>query len=143
MRMRNRLSQAVALVIALSMPAFGQIPLIGKKKKPEEVNTVRYERLKQYAVAKYQSDLDFRDEVEEAYEDLLRTHSGRAYARNTGVSSHIATVREDRWRIHENLYDNLVIQDHINRIGQRLVPADSERAFAFKVVPEPRPLAET
>jgi hypothetical protein len=146
MFMQFRFSSVATLVVALSLPAFGQIGNVLKgKPKPEDPakNQLRYEVLKQYSTDKYQKDLNFRDDVDQAYEDLMREHSQRAYDRNTSVSSYIATVREDRWRIHQNLYDNLVVQDHINRIGQKLVPPESERALAFKVIPDPTPLAET
>jgi predicted Zn-dependent protease len=141
-----RFTRTAALLVAISLPAFGQLGKILNKKNPEAdaaKNQLRYEALKQYSNDKYQKDLNFRDEVDAAYEQLMREHSQRAYDRNTSVSSYIATVREDRWRVHQNLYDNLVVQDHINRIGQRLVPAESERAIAFKVIPDPTPLAET
>jgi len=147
--MRFRSASLATLVVALSLPAFGQLGKIKDKisgKQPAEdpaKNQLRYEALKQYATDKYQKDLNFRDDVDQAYEEVMRQHSQRAYDRNTSVSSYIATVREDRWRIHENLYDNLVVQDHINRIGQKLVPPESERALAFKVIPDPTPLAET
>lgn len=141
-----RLIRTVALM-AISLPAIGQIGKLIPGKKPAEAdpakNQLRYEALKQYATDKYQKDLNFRDEVDNAYEQLMREHSQRAYDRNTSISSYVATVREDRWRVHQNLYDNLVVQDHINRIGQRLVPVESERAIAFKVIPDPTPLAET
>ncbi|MBV9506119.1 MAG: M48 family metalloprotease, partial [Acidobacteriia bacterium] len=116
-----------------------------RKETPTNVakNEARYEKLKQYSLDKYQADPDFRDEVDQAFEDLMRQHSDRAYQKNVSISSHIASVREDRWRVHENLYDNLLVQDHINRIGQKLVPPESERLFAFKVIPEPTPVAET
>jgi predicted Zn-dependent protease len=141
-----RFIPTVALM-AISLPAFGQLGKLIPGKKPTEAdpakNQLRYEALKQYAADKYQKDLNFRDEVDNAYEQLMREHSQRAYDRNTSISSYVATVREDRWRVHQNLYDNLVVQDHINRIGQRLVPVESERAIAFKVIPDPTPLAET
>ena len=141
-----RFIRTIALM-AISLPAFGQIGKLIPGKKPAEAdpakNQLRYEALKQYAADKYQKDLNFRDEVDNSYEQLMREHSQRAYDRNTSISSYVATVREDRWRVHQNLYDNLVVQDHINRIGQRLVPVESERAIAFKVIPDPTPLAET
>jgi predicted Zn-dependent protease len=149
MFMRFRFRSIATLLVALSLPAFGQLGKIKDKitgKPPAEdpaKNQLRYEALKQFATDRYQKDLNFRDDVDQAYEQVMREHSQRAYDRNTSVSSYIATVREDRWRIHENLYDNLVVQDHINRIGQKLVPAESERALAFKVIPDPTPLAET
>src|ERR1700733_4956528 len=140
MFMRFRFTLVATLAAALSVPAFGQIGNILKgKQKPEDPvkNQLRYEALKQYATDKYQKDLNFRDDVDQAFEELMREHSQRAYDRNTSVSSYVATVREDRWRVHQNLYDNLVVQDHINRIGQHLVPMESERAIAFKAIPDP------
>jgi predicted Zn-dependent protease len=150
MASRIRCSRSAALAIALTLPAFGQLGglLKGKKdpdkeKKAEAKNQMRYDKLKEYSLDKYQNDPDFRDEVEEAYADLMREHTDRAYEKNTHRASFIMTVHEDNWRMHVNLYDNLLVQDHINRIGQKLVPAESERAFAFKVIPDPTPLAET
>jgi hypothetical protein len=134
-----------ALLVAFCLPAFAQLGLRKKpdEKKAETKNQMRYDKLKEYSLDKYQNDIDFKDEVDEGFEALLRDHSDRAYAKNTGVNSFIITVREDNWRLHQELYDNLLVQDHINRIGQRLVPQGSERLFAFKVTPEPTPLAET
>src|SRR2546422_8220223 len=114
-----------------------------RDKKAEAKNVAKYEKLKQYSKDKYDADADFKDDVEEAYGELMRQHGDRAYLKNTQISSRIVSVREDRWRVHENLYDNLLVQDHVNRIGQRLVAAESERIFAFKVIPDPIPLAET
>jgi predicted Zn-dependent protease len=114
-----------------------------KEKKTDAKNVTRYEKLKQYSKDKYDMEPDFKDDVEEAYQTLMREHGDRAYQKNTQISSRIVSVREDRWRVHENLYDNLLVQDHINRLGQRLVSSVSEKTFAFKVVPDPTPLAET
>jgi predicted Zn-dependent protease len=41
------------------------------------------------------------------------------------------------------LYDNLLVQSRINRIGQTLVPKDSERMFAFRLTADPTPAAMT
>jgi hypothetical protein len=43
---------------------------------------------------------------------------------------------------HE-LYDNLLVQDRINRIGQSLVPKDSDKIFAFRLTADPTPDAYT
>src|SRR5438270_430099 len=71
----------------------------------------------------------------------MRAHSEEAFNVNTSGHSGLVSVHEDTWRRHVNLYDNLLVQDHVNRIGQRLVPNDSEKLFAFRVVPDPTPLA--
>lgn len=150
MKMTRQLSFLVAALLVASIPATAQFGrLTAKKPDPEKdkatasKNEARYEKLKTYSLDKYQNDIDFRDEVDEAYDQLMREHSDRAYQKNIGRASYIRTVSEDSWREHVNLYDNLMVQDHINRIGQSLVPADSEKSYAFKVIPDPMPLAET
>jgi predicted Zn-dependent protease len=114
-----------------------------RERERDTKNLSRYERLKEYSLNKFQTDPDFREEVEQSYENLLRDHSLRAYEKNITRDSYMRTVHEDNWRVHVNLYDNLRVQDHINRIGQRLVPEESESLYAFKVVPDPIPSAET
>ncbi len=148
---------AVGLMASMAWPAPQiRIPGVGgrkdadrekererKERERDAKNLSRYERLKEYSLNKFQTDPDFREEVEQSYENLLRDHSERAYAKNISRDSFMRTVHEDNWRVHVNLYDNLRVQDHINRIGQRLVPEESESLYAFKVVPDPIPSAET
>jgi peptidase M48-like protein len=114
-----------------------------KLRKSTAKNRQRYEKLKAFSSDRYQSDPDFQDDVEEDYEQLMRGHSQRAYQKNLSRKSRIVTIHEDNWRMHAGLYDNLLVQDHINRLGQQLVPEDSEKAYAFRVIPNPVPLAET
>jgi Zn-dependent protease with chaperone function len=114
-----------------------------KRERASAKNRQRYEKLKAFSLERYESDPEFQNEVEEEYEKLMRYHSARAYQKNLGRRSRIMTVHEDNWRMHATLYDNLLVQDHINRLGQQLVPEDSEKAYAFKVIPDPIPLAET
>src|SRR5689334_9930630 len=112
---KSSLQAGAALLLVLSLPAFGQLGLRKKpdEKKTETKNQMRYDKLKEYSLDKYQNDIDFREEVDDAFEGLLRDHSDIAYRKNTGVNSFIVTVREDNWRLHQELYDNLLVQDHI------------------------------
>src|SRR5579863_1921039 len=127
---------------------FGGKPKTDEQKKADaekvvQKNENRYAKLKAYALQKYAADPDFKEEVDQKFSDLLRDHSDRAYSNNVERASFMRTVHEDNWREHYKLYDNLRVQDHVNRIGQSLVPIDSERLFAFKVTPNPIPFAET
>jgi predicted Zn-dependent protease len=81
--------------------------------------------------------------VDQAYTDLLRQHMSEAYNHNVERGSHIRAVHEDRFREHTGLYDNLLVQDDINRLGQSIVPANSDRVFAFRLLPDPTPTAYT
>src|SRR6185503_4036188 len=49
----------------------------------------------------------------------------------------------DRLRLHTGLYDNKLFGDYINRVGQKVVPAGSDKLFAFRLVADPTPLAYT
>jgi hypothetical protein len=111
------------------------------KKAAKEAN--QYEKLKEFSQNLYENDLDFREAVDDHYQDILRSHSEFAYARNVNRSSTTLAIHEDRFREHAGLYDNLVVQDYVNRLGQRLVPEDSEKLFAFRLTPHPVPYAET
>jgi len=160
MKWRSLLALAVAGLLLPAASAQLRIPRPGsnkdkdkEKEKQQKVeererkatakNVERYEKLKTFTLDKYANDPDFREEVDEAYEELMRDHTQRAYEKNIHRNSYLRTVHEDTWRVHEHLYDNLLVQDHVNRKGQALVPPESEKAFAFKVIPDPTPLAET
>jgi len=114
-----------------------------REQKKDEKNVANYDQLKQYSIDKYKNDADFQDDVNQRFEDVMRQHSDRAYEKNTQRKSRMWMIHEDNWRVHEQLYDNLRLQDLINRIGQRMVPERSERLFAFKVTPDPIPSSET
>jgi len=120
-----------------------------KEQKSEEKNTARYEKVKEFALNKYKTDPDFRDKVDAELQKVMREHSDEAYAMNRFSGSHEVQVREDTWKEHARvgggmaLYDNQAVQDYINRTGQKLVPPDSEKLYAFRVVADPIPLAKS
>ena len=114
-----------------------------KDKATTEKNAANYEKVKEFSLNKYKTDPDFRDQVDAAYEETMRHHSKEAFDTNIRRRSSLVFVGEDTWRQHQFLYDNLMVQAHVNRIGQRLVPPDSEKLFTFRVVPEATPMART
>lgn len=143
----------VALVAALfiTLPASAE-PKAKKTKEEQqrerEVKAAareasRYEKLKEFSTNLYENDLDFRDAVEAEYEQVLRSHSNLAFNTNISRTSYTVVVHEDRFRQHVGLYDNLLIQDYVNRLGQKLVPPDSDKLFAFRLTPSPIPTAQT
>jgi len=148
---------ALALGVITAAPGGSQFGIFAKdkgkeskeqKERERDVKRVareatRYEKLKEFSVNLYENDIEFREAVDDHFEGVLRVHSERAF--NTNVSRHSSTVaiHEDRFRQHQSLYDNLVIQDYVNRLGQRMVPPDSDKLFAFRLTPHPIPYAET
>jgi hypothetical protein len=148
----------VILVLGAATVAPAQIPRIpGISKGKEDDAKVRerekqradrdaraYDKLKTFATNLYQTDLDFRDEVDEAFDEVQRQHSLQAFEKNVAQPARPTVVHDgDRLRLQTGLYDNKLVADYINRVGQRLVPADSEKLFAFRLVAHPIPFAET
>jgi predicted Zn-dependent protease len=141
-------------VLLVTLPA--PSPAQGRSNQPQsndarqreraraERDARRYEKLKAFALNLYQTDLDFRDEVDSHFEHVQREHSGIAYRNNAAAPARPTVVHDgDRLRLQTGLYDNKLVSDYINRVGQRLVPADSDRLFAFRLVAHPVPFAET
>jgi len=115
-----------------------------RDKARAEKNAKRYDKLKAFALNLYQTDSDFRDEVDDHFDGVQREHSAQAFEKNVAPPARPTLVHDgDRLRLQTGLYDNKMVADYINRVGQRLVPADSERLFAFRLIAHPIPLADT
>jgi hypothetical protein len=84
-----------------------------KEKKADEKNAASYETIKEFSLNKYKTDPKFRDEVDAAFEEVMRTHSEEAFHTNINRKSQLVFVNEDTWRMHSALYDNLLVQDHV------------------------------
>jgi hypothetical protein len=115
----------------------------------EEKNRVKQEKqyntLLEFAQDQYRSKPEFKDEVDKAYLDLQGQHAMQAYQINTQRNTELVyTETEDATlKIRRVLYDNPWVQDYVNRVGQRLVPSDSDKLYAFKVTYHPIPYAYT
>jgi len=157
---QNRLRVPILVSLCLCIVAWAPQAWAGKKTKEEKrqeqeeerskkEGKKRVEQAKQYATLMefaedlYATDPDFRDQVDQAYRDLMSRHALEAFRINTSKSSEIVAIEGDELNIRRALYDNPRIQDYVNRVGQRLVPADSEKLFAFKVTQSPIPYAYT
>lgn len=102
-----------------------------------------YQRLVEYADGLYRDDKStFRVEVDKQYRELMRAHADRAFRVNLSAKSEIKFIMEDRFRIYSGLYDNLLIQDVVNALGQKVAPSPSPHLFAFKLIADPIPYAE-
>ena len=122
-----------------------------KKNKPardEKDNLSKQERkwLEVYKFSKqrYETNPDFRLEVEEAYRRMQREHSDYAFS----INAHDAKgelVKSDKYRVPATttLYENPLAQDYINRVGQSMVPAGSDNLYAFKIMLNPVPEARS
>lgn len=118
------------------------------KEEARQVKQEReYQKIATFARDKYEKDMNFRAEVDEAYKQLQRQHSEYAFDINMRDSDDSKALQrtEDRVKILDTLYDNPLVQDYVNRVGQSVVPPTTARLYAFKVslnpVPEARSLS--
>jgi hypothetical protein len=114
-----------------------------KAEKRRDEQAKKYANLAEFAQDEYTADPDFHDRVDQAYQDLQSEHAMEAFGINTSDSQQIVVKEGDVIKIHRALYDNPRVQDYVNRVGQSLVPADSQKLYAFKVIQSPVPLAYT
>lgn len=162
-------SLAVIFALGLQTQSYGQIPGIFKKDKDKKnekisekqiavddaVNTII---LVDYGKKKYQTDLDFKLQVEKTYNELKREHQKKAFRINTQPPLRVMGDLEGEGgnnsarymgavsASEENsdaLYDNPMLQDYINRVGQSLVPTNSTKVYAFRILQDPLPRAES
>jgi predicted Zn-dependent protease len=116
-----------------------------KDKKAAEQQTKQereYQKIKQFSENLYNTDPSFRQEVEDAYRQKQKEHSELAYFTNTRDSRDDQITRTgDKLKVDDALYDNPLVQDYVNRVGQSIVPKDSKYLYAFKVTLNPIPEA--
>jgi predicted Zn-dependent protease len=158
---------ALALGILLccgTMPVQGQPklpnPFGGKPKPPKEGEPIPADKnseefyldMKDFAEGLYNKQIgtgdnriesDFKHNVDTRYEALKRSDADRAYHVNSSAHSEVKYVIEDRFRVFSGLYDNLLVQDLLNRTGQSIIPATSGHLYAFKLIADPVPSAVT
>lgn len=116
-----------------------------KEEKNRAKQEKQYNTLLEFAQDQYRSKPEFKDEVDKAYLDLQGQHAMQAYQINTQRNTELvyAETEDATLKIRRVLYDNPWVQDYVNRVGQRLVPPDSDKLYAFKVTYHPIPYAYT
>ena len=116
-----------------------------KEAKARAKEQKKYNTLKDFAEDQYASDLEFKDAVEETYLDLQGQHAIEAYVINTRPQrEYLATENEGEvLKIRRALYENPRVAEYVNRLGQRLVPDDTDKLYTFKVMVSPIPTAYT
>lgn len=104
----------------------------------------KYAKARKEASEKYEKDSEFADEVDHQYRMIRRDHAKYAFQINTRDSAdEVLTNSGDRIPKEDTLYDNLLAQDYVNRVGQSLVPRSSSNRFGFKVTLDPMPDARS
>ncbi|HMZ16982.1 MAG TPA: M48 family metalloprotease [Blastocatellia bacterium] len=112
------------------------------KDDTEEEAELRYRELLTKAKKKYENTAKpgFSRRVDQSYKQKRREHNNYAFQMNTSDSNdELTTFTGDKIKLEDTLYDNLAVQDYINRVGHSLVPPDSIHRYAFKIVLNPVP----
>jgi tetratricopeptide (TPR) repeat protein len=139
------------LLLMLSLPSYGQI--FGKHKDKEapaaesdtspELTAKDKEKMEELAQRP-----EIKDAIDREWDDAKREDMEVAFAINT-ASRERSTARTTDEEIlarvlrFGGLYDNPILQEYVNNLGQSLVPADSPNLYAFKLVLNPLPQAES
>ncbi len=151
-RYSTLVSLVVGSILLIGAPT-STFTLIGyaaqKDKKDKEAEKAEkaernFAKLKQRCDDMYNKDEGFKQEVDEAYQQLQRKHSQEAFKINTfDVYSEQSPWTGDLENMPPLIYDNPLVQDYVNRLGQSLVPPGSPFVYGFKVILNPIPEART
>jgi len=116
-----------------------------REAKARNAEAKKYQTLSEFAEDLYASDPEFRDQVDDAYLDLQSQHASEAYSINISHRTELLATENDgeMLKLRRALYDNPRVQEYVNRLGQQIVPEDSEKLYSFKVIVNPIPLAYT
>lgn len=126
-----------------------------RKKKEEEqkkkeaqaraAETNKYRTLTEFSEDLYASNPIFRERIDEAYLELQSRHASEAYRINiSNTKERLLTENQGEvLMLRRALYDNPRVQEYVNRLGQQIVPEDSEKLYSFKVTVNPIPQAYT
>lgn len=120
-----------------------------KPQKDEKKTLSKQERkwleIFRFSKQRYDSDTDFRAQVDEGFRKMQREHSEYAFDINTTdpklVQLFNGRIKNEMKFL--SLYDNTLAQDYVNRVGQSLVPAGSDKLYAFKIMLNPIPEARS
>ena len=121
-----------------------------KKDKPkDEKNALSKQERKwlevfKFSKQRYETNQDFRLEVDEAFRRMQREHSEYAFSINSEDAKG-EFVKKDKYKLggDTTLYNNPLAQDYVNRVGQSMVPVGSDKLFAFRIMLNPVPEARS
>jgi len=137
------------VVLFASSFSFGQFGL-GKKKDKEDqaVKTTDQPTELSDADKKKMAEIGDRPEVKAAIEAAWdsKRQNDLEYAYNVNSSLRFPDISGPQFaefrEKYGQLYNNPILQQYLNNIGQRLVPRDSPNTYSFKLLLDPVPRAE-
>ncbi|MFN0140756.1 MAG: M48 family metalloprotease [Pyrinomonadaceae bacterium] len=111
-----------------------------KLAKKQDKDERRYQKIRDFSQNLYDTDPEFKELVDFQYRLTRKAHTERAYVVNTRIPT-MKLFRQEGEKLYfdETLYANPMAQDFVNRVGQSLIPRESSRLYAFKIIQNPVP----
>ncbi|HEV3037073.1 MAG TPA: M48 family metalloprotease [Candidatus Angelobacter sp.] len=163
MKLRHLL--VTALVLVLGIPSYAQFGLGGRKDKDKEKNKEASVAAESDAPPEFSAKdkekmeelaqkPDIKEAIDREWEDARREDMEVAYAVNTRTRDRLlipssgdshSSDYETLQRVAKfgTLYENPILQDYVNNLGQSLVPPDSPNLYVFRLTLNPVPRAES
>jgi peptidase M48-like protein len=138
----------LVVILLTSTYLFGEIPFRKKDKdapprtsdQPPELTENDKKKMAEIA-----DRPEVKDEIQAAWDAKRRDDLEFAY--NVNNSVHFGDISGPQWaqfrEKYGQLYNNPILQQYLNNIGQRLVPRDSLNVYSFKLLLDPLPIAES
>jgi len=130
----TRLSTALAFAVLLGVPAIGLGREKDKGKSKDETTTAErqdYSDKDRKTLAEIAQRPEVQKEIEWAWQVQRRKDIQEAFDTNTNKDGLVT------------IYPNPIVNDYVNTLGQRVVPKDSPNLYAFRLLLDPMPRAES
>ncbi len=115
-----------------------------KAAKNAEKRLKDYQKIYEFADNLYKTEPEFKLEVDAAYDAVRRSHGEYAFTINSlNKRDDRQMFTGDRVKMEDTLYDNPMVENYVNRVGQSLIPDDSKQLFTFRVSLNPIPEARS
>lgn len=132
----SKMITAVVLSIAVATPTFAQAPPQGRPQYTDK------EKQKLAEIAKRPEIIE---EIEQEWAGIRRQDKEFAFHVNKtagGGDWRSNPQWFEVWQKYGRLYDNPILANYLNTLGQRLVPSNSPHLYAFRLMLDPTPTAE-
>ena len=145
----RRCITASLVVCMVSLSGFAQLgSVLHKNKQPDQPkvsdNPQELSDADKAKMAEIADRPEVKQEIEDAWQEKRR--QDLEYAYNVNSSLHFTDVYGPQFAEFRDkygqLYNNPILQEYLNNIGQQLVPKDSPNTYSFKLLLDPIPRAE-
>lgn len=143
------------LILILGLPSYAQFGLHKDKDKDKDKNAEaesssapEFSDSDKKKMEELAQKPEIKDAIDKEWEDAKREDMEVAHAINTGDRGRLLPRSNDDEVLQRVVkfgepYQNPILQEYVNNLGQSLVPPDSPNLYAFRLVLNPVPRAES